>query len=1249
MEGQVPQQAWGWRSLAMPGRVACALWRSLVACLPQLGAWAVAVLLLHAILSIPVPVSAAAAAHTLQSPSATLDFPFAEPFFEAVGDNETIPTGIVTALAQDGRGWLWIGTQRGLIRYDGYRFHLFLHRKQDAASLGGDFITSLYAARDGRLWVGTESDGVSVFDPGSERFVHFRHDPRQADSLGAGVVWALAGDADGWVWIGTDQGLAYCTPGCKRLRRHRHDARNSASLANDQVRSLLFDRSGRLWVGSADGLQRRVAGGSDGAGGFERIASDAHDPESLAKQEIRSLFQARDGKLWLGTRKQGAAWLDIGERPGPLHRLAVDTARGDRLSHGWIGKIAQPRPDQIWLGSYGGGMNVVDASDGRVLQHLRHDPALASSLALDTIGAMLVDRSGLLWVGSWGGGLQRINVQNVAVRMLRHSPERKNGLSHADVRSILPLLDGRILVGTAGNGIDILDRQQGVAGGYRPTSAGGRGQTAGGPGLPGLPDASVLSLAQTRDGAIWAGTQQAGVQRLLPASSQWQSFGVAQGLPDVLVRRLLASSDGGMWAGTSLGPAFLPTASARFEVLNAVDGHPVQSYVTALAEDAKGRVWIGTVAGLWLHEPGAKALLGFRHEPGRADSLVSDTVIGLLVDRRQQLWVATAQGLERLQSRDGALARFEHVQAKVRQSGLRGDVVASNLLEDRQGRIWSESWLLEPDSMQMTLLSKAEGVDLGTTWLGSFAASNDGLFMFGGTLGLALIDPQRFVAWQDQPPLRATELSLNGVRQPLGLLEPMLNLSPEHANFAIEFAALDFSAPQKNRYQYRLQGYDKQWVESDGLHRSAGYGNLWPGRYLLQVRGSNRLGQWSSQELAIPILMHAAFWQTAWFATLTVLLLLALLALGFRWRVKRLRSEARRLHKLVAARTRDISTAHDELASAHRHLQETQLQLVQSEKMASLGQLVANVAHEINTPISALKSSGQTIADALQVILARFGEIYRLMNEPERQLFWQMLRHPRKLGLSSREERLQIREAARSLAQHGVKDEVAKATVLVQLHAQQALADYLPLLAHPQVGFILEMASAISLLINNTDNINTAVGRVSRIVFALQSLASMEHGGKLLDASVQEGIEAVLMIYHNQLRHGVELVQEYESLPPLRCFPDQLNQVWINLIQNALQAMCYKGRLEIRVRRQGDAIVVSIADTGCGIPEAIRERIFEPFFTTRAAGEGSGLGLDLVRKVVARHRGTITLHSEVGVGSTFSVTLPLAVDGLERI
>lgn len=336
--------------------------------------------------------------------------------------------------------------------------------------------------------------------------------------------------------------------------------------------------------------------------------------------------------------------------------------------------------------------------------------------------------------------------------------------------------------------------------------------------------------------------------------------------------------------------------------------------------------------------------------------------------------------------------------------------------------------------------------------------------------------------------------------------------------------------------------------------------------------------------------------------------------------------------------------AHGKLASAHQHLQETQSQLIQSEKMASLGQLVANVAHEINTPLGAVKSSGRNIADALEKSLVDMPKLFKLLSEEEEFLFISMINQARSNTqvFSSREERTIKREISTQLAQAGIQNPDHHATTLTQLRTQNSVQDIMPLLRHPEVAFILETAGNLSTMISSTGNINLAVARVSKIVFALKSYSrsSGSGSGKMIPANLQEGMETILTLYDHQIKNHIELVCEFDEIEPILCLPDELNQVWTNLLHNALQAMNYKGTLTLGIHRVGDEAVVSVQDNGCGIPEDIRNRIFEAFFTTKPIGEGSGLGLNIVRQIIDKHQGRIEVESTVGVGTIFSVVLP---------
>ncbi len=330
------------------------------------------------------------------------------------------------------------------------------------------------------------------------------------------------------------------------------------------------------------------------------------------------------------------------------------------------------------------------------------------------------------------------------------------------------------------------------------------------------------------------------------------------------------------------------------------------------------------------------------------------------------------------------------------------------------------------------------------------------------------------------------------------------------------------------------------------------------------------------------------------------------------------------------------------LESALKDLRATQAQLIQSEKMAALGQLVASVAHEINTPLSAIKSSGQSITDELDHVLTHVPRLFELLPPDLRTLFGKLITQSggRAGLLSTREEREIVRDTATRLARAGIVDARAQAAVLVQLNAHADVETYLPLLQHADSSFVLETAREVASVIGCSANINSAVERVNKIVFALKSFSRSDSSGQMILSDLQDGMETVLTIYRNQIKHGIDLVCSFDVIEPVMCLPDELNQVWTNLIQNALQAMGLSGTLSVSIGRTGDEAVVRIGDSGSGIAEAIRNRIFEAFFTTKPIGEGSGLGLHITKQIIDKHHGRIEVQSEVDVGTTFSVFLP---------
>jgi signal transduction histidine kinase len=343
----------------------------------------------------------------------------------------------------------------------------------------------------------------------------------------------------------------------------------------------------------------------------------------------------------------------------------------------------------------------------------------------------------------------------------------------------------------------------------------------------------------------------------------------------------------------------------------------------------------------------------------------------------------------------------------------------------------------------------------------------------------------------------------------------------------------------------------------------------------------------------------------------------------------------RRLEEQVAERTAELS-------QTLTQLQLTQDELVQSEKMAALGQLVAGVAHEINTPLGAIRSSVTYISDFLNENLSQFPSLFRELTPERETQFLELLQRSiaNNTTISGRERR-QIRKAiAAQIAAQNIEESEGLANILLDLGIHDRLEPFFSLLRQSDSEQFLKTVRAFVRLQASTRDINIASDRAAKVVFALKTYARHNSSSETIEANILDGIDAVLTLYHSQIKQGIELTKNYEQIPPMQCYFDELNQVWTNLIHNALQAMDNKGSLTIDAIKNEENIQISITDSGTGIPLEIHSKIFQPFFTTKPPGEGSGLGLDIVRKIVEKHRGQITFQSRPGQ-TTFTVILPI--------
>ncbi|WP_051287396.1 hybrid sensor histidine kinase/response regulator transcription factor [Algoriphagus mannitolivorans] len=863
--------------------------------------------------------------------------------FAHFSSKDGLPQNSVLAIYQDKTGFIWMGTDDGLARFDGYQFQVYRQIPNQPGALHNNVIRAIIADPLGYLWIGTEGGGISIMDPQRERFVKFSDLSPSLYELASAKITSLIKDENQNIWVGTNGNgvfkISLDFSHSKEINSYQnsiklqHFGSKNSNLGDDKIWKLFQDRQRNIWIGTLEGGVYQIP---NGKGSPKKVNLNI---QGDLIQSVKSFFEDEKGNFWVGTEKYGlfyrkAGELDFRQLPLPETRkvfqqegLNITSFEEDHLGHLWIGTLGRglyilnqdsseifhfeddpsdpyslngnsvytlfkDKSRNFWLGMYSGeGLNKVSPTQQQ-FEHYRYDPDLQKGLSGKMVKSILKDDVDNLWVGLFNGGLNLLPARSS--RFSYFTAGNNGMLSHNHVQSIFQRSNGELWIGTDGGGITIYSPKTGLVS-YLKNNSKDKNS---------LSKNEVWSIVEDRKGGIWIGTANGGgLNHYNPEKGTFRHFVSKSEDPNSIlfndVRSLLIDSKNNLWVGTyggGLSKIDLDTEEFQHYVhqTNVKTGIS-HNIITSIFEDKKGFIWVGTFGGgLNRINPLNDNVSVFREK----DGLPSDIVKAILEDNQGQLWISTVKGLSALNLQNFTFRNYK-----------------------------------EEDGLQ------SEEFNLGAAF-----KDKEGKLYFGGINGLNAFFPDRI---QPYPSPRTPVLtSLKVLSKKVGpsqsngegnFLEKSITyldnivLQSDQNSFEFEFSALEYMSQEKIKYDYQLTGYDQDWIETDSQRRFANYANLSNGTYLFRVRAHYEGEENYSpiKELTITVLPP---WYKSDFAYCLYFILFLVIGYTVKsfvsWRI-RLRNDLR-----------------------YERLEKEKQEEVNQLKM----RFFTNISHELRTPLMLIKS-----------------------------------------------------------------------------------------------------------------------------------------------------------------------------------------------------------------------------------------------------------------------------------------------------
>ncbi|MFZ5519154.1 MAG: hybrid sensor histidine kinase/response regulator transcription factor [Candidatus Zhuqueibacterota bacterium] len=1056
--------------------------------------------------------------------------------FERLTTEHGLSNNTVFCIVQDAKGFLWIGTENGLNRYDGKHFKIFRNDPQDSTSISDNDIRCLFEDSQQRLWICTHAGGLNRFDREQEKFIRYQNKPREKHSLIHNKLAAICEDPQGGLWIATrSAGLDYFRPESGKFVHFKENLKRSHGPESQHLWDLHIDQENVLWIATENtGLLGIDLNQINWLKPFDpdtvqiqNYPPQSNHPFGINHYDVRQILAAPDGLLWFGTAGRGVNYWD--QHTQKYSVFQNNPSEPNSLCSNFVNRILIDRSGRLWAGTWGEGLCL--ASDRKnFLAHFKNDPEKNASLSQNAITAIYEDRSGNIWVGTWGGGLNKINPFHTQFQTWRFRPYTVNGLGHKIVQAIYEDTARNLWVGTY-HGLTRIQRDMNTFHQLKID-------------LNGKIDANtnyIVTIYEDRSGQLWVGTGYGLYQIDRNRLGYKKIPSLFQPLAENKITAIFEEPSGDLWIGTG-GDGLYQFKRQSNRLLQHFpqegDSTKISSHtINFIYSKHPAELWIGTDGGINRYDAARNQFEQFLNRNQPNYSFLQNSILAAYEDAAGRFWIGSQAGLFRL---DIPTRTFYP-------TGI--DAAIYGILEDHELNLWisTNQGLIHFDPEQGMIKKRyhcGNGLVFDKFHQNAFFKSpRTGELFFGGVDGMVSFFPKQIRINSFIPPIVFTDFQIFNQSVNIGSLflqksiaeTEEITLTHSEKVISFEFAALDFVDPTANQYAYQMEGFEQDWVQA-GNRSFVTYTNLSPGNYRFKVKGTNNDGRWNETGATVRLKIRPPYWRTTG-AYLIYTILISLVIYGG-WRFNQYR------------------------ARLHFQLEMKQFEAEQLKEMDRLkSRFFANISHEFRTPIT-------------------------------------LIRGP-------------------------LEKWIAKIT------DTEAHRDF-------------------SLMRRN-------VQRLHRLINQLLDLSRIEAGKMELHPTTEDLVRLVnhyVQSFESQakLKEVQLLFESGESCLLAQVDREKMENIIYNLISNALKFTPKDGKVTVSVNsntlpNSESRIEIKVSDTGIGIPADRLDNIFDRFYQVDDSyvheHEGSGIGLALTKELVGLHSGEIFVNSEPGVGSIFTVLLPV--------